>query len=61
MALVTHPPKPDRNRIDPLDDVVAGHWAKKLGKSKEEIAAAIKKVGDNCATVRKELGCPEVD
>jgi hypothetical protein len=51
--------KPARNRIDVSDQVVAGHWAKKLGKSKEEVAAAIEKVGDNCTSVRRELGCTE--
>jgi hypothetical protein len=29
---------------------------KKLGKSNDEIAAAIEKVGNNCDTVIKELG-----
>jgi Protein of unknown function (DUF3606) len=61
MSLISRPQKPDRNKIDLSNDEVVRHWAKKLGKSKEEIAAAIKKVGDNCATVRKELGCPEED
>jgi hypothetical protein len=32
MALIIRPPKPDRNKIDLSDDVVARHWAKKLGK-----------------------------
>jgi phage host-nuclease inhibitor protein Gam len=54
-------PRPSRNTIDMSNDVVARHWAKKLGKSKDEIVAAIEKVGDNCETVRKELGCaPDV-
>ena len=52
MAQIIHPPKPDRNKIDLSDDVVARHWAKKLGKSKEEIAVAIEEVGDNCESVR---------
>lgn len=56
MPLATHRAKPDRNRIDLSDDTVARHWAKKLGRSRDEIAAAIQKVGDNCETVRKELG-----
>ena len=52
-------PQPDLNggKIDLADDAVARRWAKKLGKSKEEIGAAIEKVGDNCETVCKELGC----
>ena len=51
---VVHP-KPDRNKIDLSDDEVARRWAKKLGRSKQEIANAIEKVGNNCASVRKEL------
>ena len=58
MPLVTRL-KPDRNRIDLSDEAVAHRWAKKLGKSKEEIAAAIEKVGNNCTSVRRELGCAE--
>lgn len=57
MSLVTRAAKPDRNKIDLSDDSVARHWAKKLGRSRDEIAAAIEKVGDNCESVRKELGC----
>ncbi|HMJ40906.1 MAG TPA: DUF3606 domain-containing protein [Pseudolabrys sp.] len=56
MPLTTSKPKPDRNRIDLSDDSLARQWAKKLGRSRDEIAAAIAKVGDNCETVRKELG-----
>jgi len=51
------PDKPDRARIDLTDEVTARAWVKKLGKSKEEIAAAIEKVGDTAAAVKKELGC----
>jgi hypothetical protein len=51
------PLKPDRTRIRLEDDVIARAWVKQLGKSKEEIAAAISKVGDNAETVKKELGC----
>jgi hypothetical protein len=51
--------KPDRGRIDLSDDEVARAWVKRLGRSKEEIAAAIEKVGDNAETVKKELGCEE--
>jgi len=51
------PDKPDRARIDLTDKVTARAWVKKLGKSQEEIAAAIEKVGDTAAAVKKELGC----
>jgi hypothetical protein len=59
MTQISRPSKPERNKIDLSDSATAHRWAKKLGKSKEEIAAAVEKVGDNCDTVRKELGCPE--
>ena len=52
--------KPDRSRIDLSDDALARQWSKNLGRSREEIAAAIAKVGDNCETVRKELALPPV-
>jgi hypothetical protein len=54
--LVSRAAKPDRNKIDLSDDAVARQWVKKLGHSREAIAAAILKVGANCETVRKELG-----
>ncbi len=53
------PGKPDRARIDLTDDVAARAWAKKLGKSREEIAAAIEKVGDCASAVKKQLGCQD--
>jgi hypothetical protein len=56
MPLAPSKQKPDRNRIDLSDDAIARQWVKKLGRSRDEIAAAIEKVGDNCETVRKELG-----
>ena len=48
--------KSDRSRIDLSDDAIARQWTKKLGRSRDDIEAAIEKVGDNCETVRKELG-----
>ncbi|MGZ4973660.1 MAG: DUF3606 domain-containing protein [Limisphaerales bacterium] len=55
MAQLIRPPKPDRSRIDLSDGEIAKQWVKRLGKSKEEIAIAIAKVGDNAETVMKEL------
>jgi Protein of unknown function (DUF3606) len=55
MAQLVHPPKPDRSRIDLSDEGISKQWVKKLGKTKEEIATAIVKVGDNAETVMKEL------
>jgi hypothetical protein len=48
--------RPDRSRIDLTDDALARQWVKKLGHPREDIEAAIAKVGDNCETVKKELG-----
>jgi Protein of unknown function (DUF3606) len=53
------PLKPDRTKIDLSDEAVARSWTKMLGKSKEEIQAAIEKVGDNAETVKRELGVLE--
>jgi len=53
------PDKPHRTTIDLTDEVAARAWTKKLGKSIEEIAAAIEKVGDSAAAVKKELGCQD--
>jgi len=55
MVQLVHPTKPDRSRIDLSNDGIAKHWVKHLGKTKEEIATAIAKVGDHAETVMKEL------
>jgi 3-isopropylmalate dehydratase small subunit len=55
-AMKIRPLKPSRATIDLSDETLARGWTKKLGKSKEEIAAAIEKVGDNAETVKRELG-----
>lgn len=56
MPLATSKPKPDRSRIDLSEPAIARQWVKKLGHPREDIEAAIEKVGDNCETVKKELG-----
>lgn len=50
------PVKPDRSKIDLCDEAAVKQWTKRLGKTKEEIAAAMEKVGPSFAAVRKELG-----
>ena len=55
MIMIVRPPKPDRSRIDLSNDALVRHWVKKFGKSKDEIAIAVAKVGENAATVAKEL------
>ncbi len=48
--------KPDRLHIDLDDETVARHWIEKTGRSKQEIAAVIEKVGNNIESVERELG-----
>ena len=56
MALTTSPSsKLNRNRVDLSTPELARHWRKFFGKTEEEIAAAIAKVGNNVETVKKEL------
>ena len=56
MSLVTtHSSKLNRNRVDVSTPALARHWRKFFGKSEEEIADAIAKVGSNVETVQKEL------
>jgi hypothetical protein len=55
MSLEIRPVKPDRSRVELTDEFALRHWIKNLGVSREEIAAAIAKVGDTAKAVRKEL------
>jgi len=55
MALISRRVQPDRSRIELTDEAAIRHWAKTLGATKEEITIAVKKVGGNMETVRKEL------
>ena len=47
--------KPDRLHIDPNDKAAVGHLMRSSGRSRDEVLAAIEKVGTNIETVRKEL------
>ena len=47
--------KPDRLHIDPNDKAAVTHLMRSSGRSREEVLAAIEKVGSNIETVRKEL------
>jgi hypothetical protein len=49
--------KLDRGKVDLSNGDVARRWSKHFGKSVEEIAIAIAKVGTSAQTVKKELGC----
>jgi hypothetical protein len=56
MALTkSRPSTLDRNRVDLSTPALARHWRKRIGKTEEEIADAIAKVGSNVETVQKEL------
>jgi hypothetical protein len=59
MPITIRRSQPNRNRIDLSDEALARGWCRKLGKSKEEIAEAIAKVGDSAESVKKELGIQE--
>ena len=48
--------KSDRGKIDFSDDESMRRWAKNFRTTQQEIAAAIDKVGNAAAAVRKELG-----
>jgi hypothetical protein len=40
-----NPGRPDRDRINVNEDYELKYWTEKLGVSKEELAAAVKRVG----------------
>ena len=46
----------DASRINVHEDYEVRYWAKALGVSKDELEAAVKKVGVSADAVRKELG-----
>jgi hypothetical protein len=51
----THRLRPDRSVVDLEEGAIARSWSKQFGKPIEEIAAAIRKVGNNAQAVKKEL------
>jgi uncharacterized protein DUF3606 len=57
--LTTSVARKERNRVDLSSKDLARHWCKRLKRSRDEIEAAIAKVGDNAETVMKELGSAE--
>jgi len=48
--------QPDRSKINLDQSDELKYWTRALKVSEEEIRAAIEKVGNSAATVRKELG-----
>ena len=53
--MITSKPKPSRNCVDISTKVSVRQWRKRLGKSAEEVEAAVAKVGNNAETIIKEL------
>jgi hypothetical protein len=49
--------KPDRLHIDANDKAAVHHLMRTTGRSREEVLAAIEKVGSNLETLKKELAC----
>ena len=55
MTLTHSSSKVGQNRVDVSTPALARFWRKRFGKSKEEVEAAVAKVGGNAETVMKEL------
>ena len=50
-----NPGRPDRDRIDVNEEYELRDWSEKLGVSKEQLAAAVKRVGPMVRDVEVEL------
>jgi hypothetical protein len=50
-----NPGRPDRDRIDVNEDYELKYWTEQFGVSKEELAAAVKRVGPMVRDVELEL------
>jgi len=61
MHSLTKREHPDRSKINLHQPHELKYWSHALGVSKEEICAAIEKVGNSAAAVRKELGITAED
>ncbi len=48
--------QPDRSFINMNEDYEVKYWTKHLGVSREDLQAAIEKVGNAAPAVRKQLG-----
>jgi hypothetical protein len=55
MSSLTKTISPDRSKIDPHNAVELRYWSRALRASEVDIRAAVEKVGNSAATVRKEL------
>jgi hypothetical protein len=48
--------EPDRSRINLSEDYEVRYWTEKLGVSKEQLAVAIRQVGNSPDAVRRAFG-----
>jgi hypothetical protein len=48
--------EPDRSRINLSEDYEVRYWTEKLGVSREQLAVAVKQVGNSADAVRQALG-----
>jgi hypothetical protein len=55
MGLTTKKPERDRSKIDLGRPIEVRWWTRALDVSREDLIAAVEKVGDSAAAVRKEL------
>lgn len=47
--------EPDRSKINMSEHYEVKYWGKQLGVSKDQLQAAVDKVGNSAAAVRKQL------
>jgi hypothetical protein len=47
--------QPDRSKINMSEDFEVKYWTRELGVSREQLKAAVDKVGNSAAAVRKQL------
>ncbi|MEN3382555.1 MAG: hypothetical protein V7608_2599 [Hyphomicrobiales bacterium] len=48
--------EPDRSRISLGEDYEVRYWTERLGVTKEQLAVAVRKVGNSANAVRQALG-----
>ena len=48
--------EPDRSRISLGEDYEVRYWTERLGVTKEQLAVAVRKVGNSADAVRQALG-----
>jgi hypothetical protein len=48
--------EPDRSRISLNEDYEVRYWTERLGVTKEQLAVAVRKVGNSADAVRQALG-----